>query len=139
MGLDAVVYKSVSALEKEFSGYRFQRDPMSGECEVIHPAGAEIPWDAVKACERRFGNISHIGALRETIIGHLGKGSALERLVLHSGSHAGDVIMDMSFYELEREARLVESSLDAYVREFANQLLLLISAARKEENPIVFV
>ena len=47
--------------------------------------------------------------------------------------------MDMSFYELEREARLVESSLDAYVREFANQLLLLISAARKEQNPIVFV
>ena len=109
------------------------------ECEVIHPSGAEIPWDAVKACERRFGNISHIGALRETIIERLGKGSALERLVLYSGSHAGDVIMDMSFYELEREARLVESSLDAYVREFANQLLLLISAARKEQNPIVFV
>lgn len=139
MGLSAVVYKNASALEKEFPGYRFQREPISGECEPIHPADRGIPWDAVKACERRFGSISHIGALRETIAGYLGRDSALERLVLYSGSHAGDVIMDMSFDELEGEARLVEASPDAYVRKFADELLMLIRAARQEQNPIVFV
>ncbi len=66
MGLSAVVYKSASALEKALPRYRFQREPISGECEIIHPVGAEVPWDAVKACDHRFGNIPHIGALRET-------------------------------------------------------------------------
>ncbi|MER8399844.1 hypothetical protein [Mesorhizobium sp. M1348] len=139
MGLSAVVYKSASALEKEFPGYHFRCEPTSGECEVIYPDGARIPQDTVTACERRFGNISHIGVLRETIFGYLGKGSALERLVLYSGSHAGDVIKGASFDDLEGELRLIESSPEAVVREFADELLALISMARLEQNPIVFV
>jgi|GEM_PF-2857073 len=37
MGLDIAVFKSVSTMEKEFPGYRFQREPVTGECEVIDP------------------------------------------------------------------------------------------------------
>ncbi|MDX8527425.1 hypothetical protein RFM68_23265 [Mesorhizobium sp. MSK_1335] len=62
-----------------------------------------------------------------------------ERLVLYSGSHSGDVIEEPSFGELERELKLIESSPDAYVLEFADGLSELIRMARREKNPIVFV
>ncbi|RAZ87012.1 hypothetical protein DPM33_27130 [Mesorhizobium hawassense] len=139
MGLDAAVFKSVSAMEREFPDYRFQREPMTGECEVIHPEGVELRLDEVVAYSRRFGNISHIGALSITIGEYLGEASALERLVLYSGSHGGDVIEEPSFGELERELKLIETSSDEYVREFANGLQELIDMARREKNPIVFL
>lgn len=139
MGLDAAVFKSVSAMEREFPGYRFQREPISGECEVIHPENVDLALDALRARAWRIGNISHVGDLRESIAGHIGKGSALERLVLYSGSHMGDTIEEPSFGELEKELRLIESNPDAWVREFADGLSELIDIARREKNPIVFV
>ena len=139
MSLTAIVYKSMLALEKEFPGYRFEREPMSGECEVVYPDGARLPWEAVKASEQWLGNIALIGHLRSTIAGYVGKLSALERLVLYSGSHGGDVIEDASFGELEEELALIDASPDEYIREFAAHLRILISMARQERNPIVFV
>jgi len=139
MSLSAVVFKSMLALEREFPGYRFEREPTSGECEAVYPDGARIPWDVIKACEQWLGNISHIGVLRGRIARHLGKASALERLVLYSGNHCGDVIEDMSFGELEEELALIEASPDEYLRGFASALRALIGAARQERNPIVFV
>ncbi|MER8867486.1 hypothetical protein NKI19_27990 [Mesorhizobium sp. M0751] len=126
-------------MEPEFPGYRFQREPTTGECEVIHPEGVDLTLDAVTVSNWRVGNIAHVGRLREAIAGLLGEGSALERIVLYSGSHAGDVIDEPSFGELERELRLLESSTDAWVREFADGLSELIRMARREKNPIVFV
>jgi hypothetical protein len=41
--------------------------------------------------------------------------------------------------ELEHELKLIESSLDEWVREFADGLSQLIAMARREKNPIVFV
>jgi hypothetical protein len=139
MGLNAAVFKSASTMEREFPGYRFRREPVKGECEVIHPEGVDLALDVVTVRDWRVGNIAHVAALREAIAGHLGEGSALERIVLFSGSHAGDVIEEPSFGELERELRLIESSTDAYVREFADGLSELIRMARREKNPIVFV
>lgn len=136
MGLDAVVYKRLSVLESEFPGHRFQRDPETGECEAIHSQGPRIPWDAGMACNCRLGNVSHIGELHNLLAERLGPGSALERLVLYSGSHSGDVIDQSSFEALEAELRLVESDLD--FREFAEAMLMLIRTARQEQNPIVF-
>ncbi|WP_095200633.1 hypothetical protein [Mesorhizobium carmichaelinearum] len=139
MGLDVAVFKSASTLEREFPGYRFQREPTTGECEVIHPEGVNLTWDDVMARDWRVGNIAHIAALRELIAGHLGEGSALERIVLYSGSHTGDAIEEPSFGELERDLKLIEPSTDAWVREFADGLAELIGIARREKNPIVFV
>ncbi|MFD1984067.1 hypothetical protein ACFSOZ_15530 [Mesorhizobium newzealandense] len=139
MGLDVAVFKSTSTMEREFPGYCFQREPVTGECEVIHPEGVNLTWDVVTARDWRVGNIAHVAALRETIAGYLGEGSALERIVLFSGSHVGDVIEEPSFGELERELLLIESSTDPWVWEFANGLSELIGTARQERNPIVFV
>jgi hypothetical protein len=139
MGLDAAVFKSVSTMEREFPGYRFQREPMTGECEVIHPEGVNLELDTVMAYSKWLGNVSHIGELSRTIEGYLGSASALERLVLYSGGHMGDVIEEPSFAELERELKLIESSPDEWVREFADGLSELIGMARREKNPIVFV
>ncbi|MCV3208110.1 hypothetical protein OHD62_15820 [Mesorhizobium sp. YC-39] len=139
MGLDLAVFKSASTMEREFPGYRFQREPTNGECEVIHPEGLNLTWDDVVACDWRVGNILHIAALRELIADHLGEGSALERIVLFSTWGVGDVIEEPSFGELERELTLIESSPDAWVREFADGLAKLIGMARREKNPIVFV
>jgi hypothetical protein len=41
--------------------------------------------------------------------------------------------------ELERELKRIETSLDEWVREFADGLAELIGMARGEKNPIVFV
>ncbi|TGV08566.1 hypothetical protein EN816_33060 [Mesorhizobium sp. M8A.F.Ca.ET.173.01.1.1] len=139
MGLDVAVFKSVSTMEREFPFYRFHREPITGECEAIHPNGANLTWEDVTACNWRVGNVLHVAALRETIAGYLGDGSALERVVLFSGSHAGDAINEPSFDELERELRLITSSTDVWVREFADGLSELIGTARREKNPIVFV
>src|SRR3569832_1448763 len=89
VGLDVAVFKSLSALEREFPGYRFEREPRTGECWVVHPDGVHLDWKTVTARDWRVGNILHVGALRETIAGHLGEESALERFVLSSGSHRG--------------------------------------------------
>ena len=139
MGLDVAVFKSASTMEREFPGYRFQREPTTGECEVIYPEGVNLTWDAVTVCDWRVGNIAHVAALGEAIAGLLGEGSALERIVLFSACSVGDVIGEPSFVELERELRLLESSTDAWVREFADGLSELIRMARREKNPIVFV
>jgi len=138
MGLDAAVFKSVATMEREFPGYRFQREPMTGECEVIRPEGVNLELDTVMAYSKWLGNVSHIGELSRTIEGYLGSASALERLVLYSGGHMGDVIEEPSFAELERELKLIESSPDEWVREFAHELGELIRVARREKNPIVF-
>jgi hypothetical protein len=74
MGLDAAVFKSVSAMEQEFPGYRFQREPISGECEVIYPENVDLALDALRARAWRIGNISHVGDLRGSIAGLLGEG-----------------------------------------------------------------
>jgi hypothetical protein len=139
MGLDVAVFKSLSALEREFPGYRFEREPKTGECRVVHPDGVHLDWKTVTARDWRVGNILHVGALRVTIAGHLGEESALERFVLFSGSHTGYVIEEPSFGELERELKFIESSSDPYVQEFADGLSELIGMARREKNPVVFV
>lgn len=139
MGLDAAVFKSASVMEREFPGYRFRREPVTGECEVIHPEAVDLGLATVTAGMLRIGNISRVAALRETITGHLGAGSALQRLVLYSGSHGGDVIEEPNFGALERELTLIQSSSDAYAREFAHGLSELIRMARREKNPIVLV
>lgn len=138
MGLDIAVFKNVSTMEREFPGYRFQREPMTGECEVIHPAGVNLALDAVTACHFRVGNLAQVGYLREWIAGNIGEGTALERLVLYSGSHCGDVIEEPSFGELECELKIIVSSPDPDVRDFAIELAELIRVARREKNPIVF-
>ena len=48
-------------------------------------------------------------------------------------------IEEPSFGELERELKLIESSSDPYVQEFADGLSELIAMARREKNPVVFV
>ena len=138
MGLDIAVFKNVSTMEREFPGYRFQREPMTGECEVIHPEGVNLALDAVTACHFRVGNLAQVGYLREWIAGNIGEGTALERLVLYSGSHCGDVIEEPNFVELERELEIIVSSPDPDVRDFAIELAELIRVARREKNPIVF-
>ncbi|MBN9547684.1 MAG: hypothetical protein J0H31_02055 [Alphaproteobacteria bacterium] len=139
MGLDIAVFKSISAMEREFPGYRFGREPMTGECWVVDPEGVDLDWDAVTMRSWRVGNVMHVAALRDAIAGHLGGGSALERVVLYSGSHTGDAIEEPGFGELESELKLIESSSDPWVREFADGLSELIRMARREKNPIVFV
>ncbi|NUS18381.1 MAG: hypothetical protein HOQ25_01085 [Mesorhizobium sp.] len=139
MGLDIAVFKSLSAMEREFPGYRFGREPMTGECWVISPEGVNLDWDAVTVRSWRVGNIMHVAALRDAIADRLGEGSHLERIVLYSGSHTGDAIEEPSFVELEAELKLIESDPDPWVREFADGLAELIGMARREKNPIVFV
>ncbi|WP_027059922.1 hypothetical protein [Mesorhizobium loti] len=71
----------------------------------------------------------HLPCRRSTIAGYVGKSSALERLVLYSGSHGGEVIEDASFGELEEELALIDANPDEYVREFAGHLRILIGMA----------
>lgn len=97
-----------------------------------------LDWETVTARDWRVGNIAHVAALGDLIAGLLGEASALERVVLFSSCGVGDAVEESSFAELERELKLIESSTDPWVREFADGLVELIGMARREKNPIVF-
>jgi hypothetical protein len=68
--------------------------------------------------------------------------SLLLEAVLYSGSHCDDVISLDQLDELVREVKLVEAGpkpLPSCLQGFLEQMSTLITTARKEQNPIVFV
>lgn len=143
MGLSAIVYKSLLSVEKEFPGGRFTRDPETGECEVVSLSDLDPLFDPV-AEDRHFGSISHIAYLSDVVAERLGESSSLDRLVLYPGGRVGDTggwaggaVDENSFAALLAELKVILSNPAPYVEAFAEDLLSLIEAARRENNPIL--
>jgi hypothetical protein len=141
MGLDAVVYRNREHLQLGNDGAHAKVIRDTGEV-YFEDAKLGRKYDHVrKSVAHRLGNIALIGSLREEVSQLIGPESFLERKVLYSGTHSGDVIpleeLDQLSPELNHIRETGRSS--PRLKELVNALEQLVQAANYERNPIVFV
>jgi hypothetical protein len=82
-----------------------------------------------------------VSALREEATQLVGSDSTLVQKVLYSGTHSGDAIARKSVSDLAAELDSVKKTkqFSPEFRLFLESFEDLISVAKREENPIVFV
>jgi hypothetical protein len=140
MGLSAVVYKSVAAVEAALGFGPYSVDPDTGEVSLVDGSGRSLSIDSEFAERRYFGNVSQIAYLRQEIAAHIGEKSIICGLILYSGSHSGDTISTEKITELENELEeLRNKNLSIDADKFCSDLEMLTSASKIQKNPIVFV
>lgn len=145
MGLNAVVYKHRDHLPFDPERVGAKHDPRTGEYYFQDDARAkEFGEDAVVALEKRLGNMEAIESLSETIESALGRpDSLLQRRVLFSGTHSGDVIPHAEFDQLRAEILQVRRSAAfrqmPVLADFIQSMDDLLATASRESNPVVFV
>jgi hypothetical protein len=147
MGLNAAVY-----WPKEMLGFseedlpNIDVDPRTGQF-YFETAELDKVWgEKIKAVDKRIGNISSVGLLRQEIEGVLGTShpeTLLISRVLYNGVHSGDIIQRKELGELRREIALVRDasghSSSAELEVFLADMHDLIDASEKCGNPIVFI
>ena len=143
MGLDATVYKNKTHLPSDPEIQGVQRDADTGELYYSDETERKYPQDFFKATSKRLGNTAEISALREEIELLLGAiPHTLRSRVLYSATHAGDAIALSDLNQLEAEIHLIRLKTGAQASSslkcFLDDLVELISSARREQNPIVF-
>jgi len=138
MGLDAAVFRSVRNLERLVGHGLFDVDQNTGEAMPKPGAQVRLPDGAYVAAERRLGNLAQIGHLRGIVAGLMPADSLLMGRVMYSGSHCGDCIELAEIPELRREIRALWTHGGPDVKELAESMEPLASAAEAEQNPIVF-
>jgi hypothetical protein len=140
MGLDALVFKSKASLENQFKGIAFDVDEHTGEASAFDDTDASIKFEDYVAKSVRFGNAAQISYLSHQVAEVLGSfNTFIERSVLYSGSHSGDVIEVDRLPELIEEVNKIRNSSSADVKRFAESLSSLVIVAQQNGNPIVFV
>jgi hypothetical protein len=137
MGLTAVVFKSASRLEKEYSREFQIVDAETGESAAVD--GWDPALDLLVAAEATLGNIAEVAFLREAVGPVLGDTSFIAESVLYSGSHSGDAIPIDRFHLLRDELNRLKKINDDSVTRFVNAMEMLLTVAAYENNPIVFV
>jgi hypothetical protein len=144
MGLDAVVYKSKAHLPSDPEIQDVQADPDTGQLYCSDEVERRYPRGIFKANGKRLGNSANISALRKEI--ELSTGAIpkiLASRILYSATHSGDVIDVSDLDQLETEIQMVRlkagEGSSSFLRYFLTDLTDLISSARHEHNPIVFV
>ena len=127
MGLDAVVYLRPEAVS---------------DSQSVTDEHATLSSDDVPAIHKRLGNVSMIGWLADETVPLVGRDSILLKKVLYSGSHSGDSIGLEDLDRLESEIKVLTESLttrSSDLEKFLKDMSDLISKAREEAMPIVFV
>jgi hypothetical protein len=144
MGLDAVVYKSKAHLPSDPEIQDVQTDQATGELLCSDDVLKKYPENFFEANSKRLGNVTNIAALREEI--ELVAGtipSFVGSRVLYSATHCGDVIAAADLDQLESELQMIRLKAgdrsSVFLRCFIQDLTDLISSARSQRNPIVFV
>ena len=142
MGLDAGVYKNLRNISEELRKVVHLVDAETGEIDYddgIGPLGHDR--EDLYAIEIRIGNVWTVADLRYEVETRLPGKSVLMDSVIYSGSHAGDFLPFAQLDNLEEEIKLLKAypePLPAHLQEFLNEMTMLIDAARREQNPIVF-
>jgi hypothetical protein len=143
MGLDAVVYRNKGNLPFDADALGASLDPTTGE---YYFSDAELerrfPSETRESVRKRIGNIALISELRRQAGMVLEENSVVLSKVLYSGTHSGDAIEAKVFPCLEQELssllRHAEKVGSEYLKQFAADMIELITAAKSEGNPIVF-
>ena len=144
MSLNALVYSNRAALDIDVERLGAVKDDRTGEYYFPSPEhDGKFPREAFIACEFWIGNVLSVAGLRHEIVAVTGKeNSLLQTKCLYSGSHSGDVIEIEQLPALEFEIRdLLQQQLprSSNLPSFLSGMQQLIEAAKKENNPIVFV
>jgi len=144
MSLNALVYRSRAALDIDVERLGAVKDERTGEYYFPSPEhDGKFPREAFIAREFWIGNVSSVAGLRHELFAITGKDdSILQTKCLYSGSHSGDVIEIEQMPALEFEIRdLLQHQLSrsSKLPFFLSGMQQLIEAAKKENNPIVFV
>ena len=142
MGLDAGVYKNLRDVSDAMREQVRLDNPETGEINYKDSPDGTPDRVNLYAARFRIGNLSMVVDLRGEVGDRLGEKCLLMEAVLYHFSHSGDFIPLGQIDELEREIKVIESGpkpLHPYLQEFLNKMTALIDAARREQNPIVFV
>jgi len=144
MGLDAVVYKSKAHLPSDPRVQDAPADPDTGQLHCSDEVERMYPVGFFEANSKRLGNVANVSDLRDEIEHSAGTiPSVLASRVLYSATHSGDVINVSDLDQLEAEVQIVRlkagTGSSPFLRCFLENLTDLISTARREHNPIVFV
>jgi hypothetical protein len=141
VGLDAVVYRNKRhlnlALDEKFALLL----PETGEVYFESYELSRKYRDQCRATSHRLGNMSLVSFLREEATRLVGLNSMVVQRVLYSGTHSGDTIAGESIHKLAAELESIRETkhLSPEFRLFLPAMDDLISAAKREGNPIVFV
>ena len=144
MGLDAGVFRNVTTMQKMLPGCEFNVDSHTGQAVAMRN-DLELPLslDDYLAADFRIGNISHVGYLRELFSSMLAPDSFIQKRVIYSGSHCGDIIELQELDELRKDIEAInkhrEVTIEWQISEFLDAMVALVAAAAKERNPIVFI
>jgi len=127
MGLDAVVYLRPASVK---------------DSRLLTDNHTELTLDETPAIHKRLGDASMIAWIAGEILPLVGKDSVLFSRVLYSGSHSGDSVRLEELNSLESEIKVLRenrSGRSSELESFLQDMSDLISKAREEETPIVFV
>ena len=91
-----------------------------------------------EAISRRLGNIAEVAFIRDRVSELLPADSVLLRVVLYSGSQAGDEIAAALVPTLMAELQPLLRGSDLAAREFAQIMAEVAEAALRQRNPICF-
>ena len=143
MSLHAVVYKRLENVPEEIRQLVRTVDPSSGEIEFIaDELEARYARNRLLAADVALGNSAMILWLANAIEKECaGKCQTLSKAFLYSGSHSGDFVPLSEVIKIKNEletARLDAPHIETELRELAERVSVLVSAAMTERNPIVF-
>jgi hypothetical protein len=143
VSLHAVVYKRLDNVPEEIRELVRIVDPSSGETEFIaDELEARYSLNRLLAADVALGNSAMILWLANAIEKECaGKCQTLSKAFLYSGSHSGDFIPLSEVIKIKNEletARLAAPQIETGIRELAEKVSVLVSAAMTEGNPIVF-
>lgn len=140
MSLTAIVFKGMPSVERQTGLRDFDIDTYTGEIVPHASSISKFKFEDAVSKRVHFGNISNVFHIKGIVRGVLkNRTSFLERLVLYSGSHAGDKIDSALFEEILQEVNILENSSVPEAKKFAADIRCLVEAAIREGNPIVFV
>jgi hypothetical protein len=139
MGLDAVVFKNVKALEKVYGTGKFELDAATGEPQPTVQSNLNLTLDDLCAVQARLGNVAEIGQLQNLVSKVLGDAdSILMKQILYSGSHSGDAIGVECIPQLRAEIGRLKAAKESELLEFIEKMTVLCAAMESEQNPLVF-
>jgi hypothetical protein len=145
MSLSAVVYRNRSSIDADIEAQGAQKDERTGQYYFESPEIERgFPRGFSEASKWWIGNIESVAELRDEFDALTGRRDLLLiQKCLFSGSHSGDLIEPELFSSIESEVREILSrfkmGLSLSAKQFLDGMLNMITVARREENPIVFV
>jgi|ERR1043166_9318847 hypothetical protein len=141
MGLDAFVYRNKENLPFDADALGASFDATTGEYYFEDPQlDKKFSLEMRTAIEKRIGNIDLVAHLRHLAQQILDENSVVLSRVLYSGSHTGDSLDAQFFPSLENELSLLRNATRSShdMKLFVDDMCELVTAAKKEGNPIVF-